>query len=105
MLDEKIEVIEYLCNPDIAEPRISANILFENYKAECKLDRVQDILTLIASHYLYDFCKGDIIDEETKKSILEKYFVCASDFQIAFTEIGIKLGAKLLIDLLDPYGN
>lgn len=45
------------------------------------------------------------LDEETKKSILEKYFVCASDFQIAFTEIGIKLGAKLLIDLLDPYGN
>ena len=70
MLDEKIEVIEYLCNPDIAEPRISANILFENYKAECKLDRVQDILTLIASHYLYDFCKGDIIDEETKKKVI-----------------------------------
>ena len=45
------------------------------------------------------------LDDETKKSILDKYFVCASDFQIAFTEIGIKLGAKLICDLLNPYGN
>lgn len=70
MLDEIREVKSYLCNPDDDNPRISANLLFENYKGNCKLNGLKDILVLVASHFFYDFCSSENFSKDSKKKTI-----------------------------------
>lgn len=70
MLDEIKEVEAYLCNPEDENPRIGASLLFDGFKGKCKLNGLKDVLTLVASRYLYDFCKFDNFDKESKDKVI-----------------------------------
>lgn len=55
---------------------------------------------------LFEECLNDCkLDKEIKKKIYDKYLICVSNLEDVFTELGIKLSARLFIDLLNYHGN
>ena len=59
MLNEVKEVEVYLCKPDSEDSRINPKLLSENFKEGNKLVGIADVLTMIASHFIYNFKKLD----------------------------------------------
>ena len=55
MLNERKEAEGYLCEPDSDDTRLGAKLLSDNFKGDCKLNGIADVLTLVACHYLYGF--------------------------------------------------
>ena len=67
MLNEIKEVEAYLCNPKDDNSRLSSKLLTENFKPHCKLNGIAEVLTLVASYYLYNFNNCEGFTEETRE--------------------------------------
>lgn len=65
MLNEFLEAEAYLGDPDADDIRLNYKTLTDGFRGKYKLDGISDVLTLIACHYIYDFCKVTEVNRET----------------------------------------
>lgn len=70
MLNEIEEVKTYLTDPNTESPRLCVKLLANQFKEKCKLNGIEEILILIASHYLYDFIKMEKMTNELKDMVI-----------------------------------
>ena len=68
MLNEKLEVISYLCDPKITTA--SPQLMFGEVKKGVKIMGLSDILVLVGAHYVYDFSEEKKVDKKTKDKII-----------------------------------
>lgn len=88
MLDEIMEVKTYLENPTANNVRLNAKLLSDNFRGNCKLVGIADILTLIACHYMYDFRGAIQINREIElETILIMRIWCGFENDVTEEEL------------------
>ena len=88
MLNEFLEVTSYLENPIADDIRLNYKLLSDDFKGKCKLDGIADVLTLIACHYIYDFCKVTEVSRKiADKTILILRIWCGFEEDVSSEEL------------------
>lgn len=90
MLNEIKEVESYLCTPRSVDTRLGIKLLTDNFKGDCKLNGIADILTLVASHYLFDVYKFHELNRDVEKmTILIMRIWCGFENDVMGDELKI----------------